>query len=155
MTTPTLHGAPELPELLRNFARAVERIAFEMPPPNPYTPRLAQMAGDAIAELNRRVQVPLTDEQAVKIGLDSGFRGMPSTFVRFARVIEAAHGILPTGAPNERWAVFCDKCGKTWSVPHYHAGKDRCDACRAMEPHPDAPTSQINPGPAPREDGHG
>lgn len=71
--TPLAHGAmPELPELLRNFARAVERIAFEMPAPNPYTPRLVQMTTEVFSELNRRAAI-----QQAAVAVPEGMRLVP------------------------------------------------------------------------------
>lgn len=39
--------ACELERVLEDFTKAVEKIAFEIPAPNPYTPRLVQMCQEA------------------------------------------------------------------------------------------------------------
>lgn len=63
----------------------------------------------------------------------------------------------PGGASElqgRQWAVFCDTCGATWSVQHYHAGKDRCEKCRnssgeTSEEQPEAePPEQLEDAPS-------
>lgn len=52
---------------LKAFIDAVERLAFDMKPPNPYTPQFVQLCVEARTRLMRpEVEEHLTAEQAVR-----------------------------------------------------------------------------------------
>ena len=57
--------------LLREFAEAVKRLAFEMPPPNPYTPRFVQMAQSALYLSHQRASAAV-DTAAAAADTDPG-----------------------------------------------------------------------------------
>ena len=68
---------------------------------------------------------------------DPGLSRMEADAISLFRELQRLRS--PGGASElhgRQWAVFCDTCGATWSVQHYHAGKDRCEKCRNSSAEP-------------------